>query len=81
MTTNTERSVLAHHGIAAPAHRSIVDTARDHGVLTACLGCGTVVVAPEGFSTEDYYQAQPWARETIASGAWDCCPDAETITY
>jgi hypothetical protein len=80
---HTTRDVLTHHNIAPVgcSDESLTDYARDHGVLTVCLGCATVTVAPAGYSTEDYHAANPWAREVLDSGAWDCCPDANTITY
>lgn len=78
--TYSEASVLAFHGFNVVG-KTAADVARDHGVLRACLGCGSIAVAPEGFSTEDYHAAQPWARAAMESDAWDCCPDADSIFY
>lgn len=80
-TTQNLATVLGHHGIVAATTNALVDSARDHGILLACHGCGTVVAAPAGMTTGEYHAEQPWAREVLASGGWDCCPDADTTIF
>lgn len=80
-TKNTETTVLAHHGIAAAGGQNLTDVARDHGILWACLGCGSVAGAAPGLSTEDWHAASgPDSRDLVAEWA-ECCPDADSIIY
>ena len=76
---HTETSVLAHHG--APSTPNPADGARDAGILRICLGCGTAVAAPAGLTTEDYREAYPVVGAQVNGDQWDCCPDADSITY
>lgn len=86
MTTTQSLSlvnILAHHGVCAPdaEYPTMVDAARERGVVLACHGCGTVIIAPEGLTTEQYHAEQPWVREVMESGEWDCCENADTTVF
>ena len=81
-TKNTPATVLAHHGIVAVGQNSLEDAARDHGILWACMGCGSVTGAQPGLTTEDWHAASgPDSREMVAEWAEGCCPDADCILF
>ena len=72
----TERQALAHHGIGhnATTDDALTDSARAAGVVSVCLGCGTIVCEPTGTSEA--------ARARFAR-AYDfsCCDDSDDILY
>jgi hypothetical protein len=43
-------------------------------VLSVCLGCASIIVAPDAVSREAY-------RKIIDFDAIDCCPDADRVNY
>jgi hypothetical protein len=80
-TKNTETTVLAHHGIVAGAGQNLADVARDHGVIYACLGCGSILTAPEGMTTEGYRAANPWFSRDLQAEWAECCADEDSVIY
>jgi hypothetical protein len=74
MTTNqyTEDAALAHHGI--PAENGLDYIRHEALVLSVCLGCASIIVAPDAVSREAY-------RKIIDFDAIDCCPDADRVNY
>lgn len=81
MTTNTEASVLHHHGIEGEG-QTLVDNAREAGLIWACLGCGSVgginPTAPLG-NHPTFEAARAATRDWAPEGTWECCGD--TIVY
>jgi hypothetical protein len=80
--TNTEASILAHHGIASLSMTDDqrTDAARAAGLVSLCLGCGTV----QGINPADlagHPDAETARRATRDHVDTDCCPDADTIVY
>lgn len=71
--TTTAAAVLAHHGITGEGD-SLIDNAREAGIIAACLGCGTIVVGPKGSTMAE----RAVIRDTFD---FDCCDDAETVLY
>jgi hypothetical protein len=74
MTTNryTEDAALAHHGIAA---ENGLDYVRHEAlVLSVCLGCASIIVAPDAAT-------RVAMRAIIDWDAIDCCPDADRVNY
>lgn len=75
MATNTytEQEVLAHHGIAGVGG-TLIDNAREAGLIYACLGCGSV----GGTDPAEGEAARVRTRDAVE---WDCCPDSDLIIY
>jgi len=72
----TERQALNQHGIGinAQSDDSLTDTARANGVVSVCLGCGTIVCVAPG--TDERTRAR-MARTFDFS----CCDDSDDILY
>lgn len=71
-TRYTEEAALASHGVAAEYG---LDYVRNVAlVLSVCLGCGSIVVAPDAASWQAYKSLIDW-------DAVDCCPDAIRVIY
>lgn len=71
-TRYTEDAALAHHGI--PAENGLDYVRHEALVLSVCLGCASITVAPNEITRRVM-------REVIDWDAADCCPDADRIVY
>ena len=73
--TYTESQALNHHGIGVGlTGDALTDAARQAGIVSACLGCGTVVAVPTGTSEA--------ARARFAKAFdFSCCADSDDIEY
>lgn len=66
------------------ARAATADAARAHGVIRACLGCGSIVgCATDGLDELTLEVERRAARDAID---WDdpmsdCCPDADSILF
>lgn len=67
-----EDTALAVHGIAA---ENGLDYVRHEAlVLSVCLGCASIIVAPDAVSRVAY-------REHLDFDTIDCCPNADRVNY
>lgn len=73
--TNTEnlRTVLAHHiEVVGISENAVNDSARDAGLVWACLGCGSV----GGINPADGEAARIRTRDQFGDTSyWECCGD------
>ncbi len=80
--THTEASLLAYHGIAplTMTDDQRTDAARAAGVLSLCLGCGTVqAINPADLGPHP--DTETARRATRDHTDLDCCLDADSIVY
>lgn len=76
MNQYTEAAALSHHfptsALSALTGDTLTDAARDLNVVSVCLGCGTVVVAPDAVSAV-HFRASDFD--------FSCCPDSDDVRY
>lgn len=87
MNTYTEAEALNHHGIGVGLDGdALTDAARQAGIISACLGCGTVVGMADpivvcGAEVTDPVRREITRKAYAAHYDFSCCPDSDDILY
>ena len=78
MNTFTMHEALNHHGIGTPdmSEDTLTDTARQAGVVSVCLGCGSIV----GMGSD--WEGEEETRKAYAERYdFSCCADSDDILF